>query len=149
MQFRQHQEYARLSSASSDHMIGFGDALRVFREERGLSLRELGTLSGVNFAYIQRLESNDKTAPSDEKVDDLCAALKLTAQRKGVLRALMTMPPVPDSLFDAMRQHPAASVDAFIVAAKVSFRGNRPVTPQDWIVHLDMLDIEVLKKRDK
>ncbi|MBK7901991.1 MAG: helix-turn-helix transcriptional regulator [Proteobacteria bacterium] len=114
-----------------------------------MSLRELGTLSGVNFAYIQRPESNDKTAPSDEKIDDLCGALKLTPQRKGVLRALMTMPAVPDALFDAMRQHPAATVDAFIVAAKVSFRGNRPVTPQDWIAHLDMLDIDVLKKRDK
>ncbi len=128
-------------------MIGFGDALRQFREERGLSLRELGTLSGVNYAYIQRLENNDKTAPSDEKVDALSSALKLTAQRRGVLRALMTMPPVPDALFDAMRQHSAATVDAFLVAAKVSFRGNRPTTAQDWIAQLDMIDIDVLKQR--
>lgn len=128
-------------------MIGFGDALRQFREERGLSLRELGTLSGVNYAYIQRLENNDKTAPSDEKVDALSSALKLTAQRRGVLRALMTMPPVPDTLFDAMRQHSAATVDAFIVASKVSFRGNRPTTVQDWINQLDMIDIDVLKHR--
>ena len=129
-------------------MIGFGDALRLFREERGLSLRELGTLSGVNYAYIQRLESNDKTAPSEEKIDALSSALKLTAQRRGLLRALITMSPVPDALFEAMRQHPPATVDAFIVSSKVSFRGNRPTTVQDWIAQLDMIDISVLKQRD-
>lgn len=128
-------------------MIGFGDALRLFREERGLSLRELGTLSGVNYAYIQRLESNDKTAPSDEKIEALSSALKLTAQRRGLLRELLTMPPVPDALFDAMRQHAAASVDAFIVVSKVSYRGNRPTTVQDWTAQLDLIDIDVLKQR--
>lgn len=128
-------------------MIGFGDALRSFREERGLSLRELGTLSGVNYAYIQRLESNENTAPSDEKIDALCSALKLTPQRKGMLKALMTMDPVPDALFDAMRQHSKATVDAFIVASKVSFRGDRPNSVQAWISQLDMIDIEVLHNR--
>lgn len=129
-------------------MIGFGDALKRFREERGLSLRELDKLSGVNYAYIQRLESNDKTAPSDDKLDDLCSALKLTSQRRGLLRSLLSTPPVPDALFEAMLLHPVATVDAFIIAARVSFRGARPVTPQDWIKQLDEIDIDVLQNRD-
>lgn len=130
-------------------MIGFGDALKRFREERGLSLRELDKLSGVNYAYIQRLESNEKTAPSDEKIEALCSALKLSPQRRELLAALLTMPPVPDALFEAMLQHRAASVDAFIIASRVSFRGARPTTPQDWINKLDYIDIEVLQKRDQ
>lgn len=129
-------------------MIGFGDALKRFREDRGLSLRELDKLSGVNYAYIQRLESNEKVAPSQDKIDALCSALKLSAQRRGVLEALLTMDAVPDALFEAMLTHPPATVDAFIVASRVSFRGTRPTTPQDWIKKLDDIDINILQNRD-
>lgn len=129
-------------------MIGFGDALKRFREDRGLSLRELDKLSGVNYAYIQRLENNEKTAPSDEKLEALYTALKLSSQRRGILTSLLTMPPVPDALFEAMLQHPVATVDAFIVASRVSFRGTRPTTSQDWIRKLDEIDIDVLQNRD-
>jgi HTH-type transcriptional regulator, competence development regulator len=130
-------------------MIGFGDALKRFREDRGLSLRELDKLSGVSYAYIQRLESNDKTAPSEDKIDALCGALKLSAQRRGVLRFLLNTPPVPDALFEAMFEHGAATVDAFVVASRVSFRGTRPTTVQDWIKKLDEIDIDVLENRDQ
>jgi transcriptional regulator with XRE-family HTH domain len=129
-------------------MIGFGDALKRFREERGLSLRELDKLSEVNYAYIQRLENNDKTAPSDDKLDALASALKLTAQRRGVLKCLLTMSPVPDALFEAMLQQPIASVDAFMIASKISFRGTRPISVQDWVAQLDRVDIDILQNRN-
>jgi transcriptional regulator with XRE-family HTH domain len=130
-------------------MISFGDALKRFREERELSLRELDKLSGVSYAYIARLEGNDKTAPSDEKIDALSTALKLSAQRRGILRSLLTVPEVPDGLFEAMLKHPRATVDAFLIAAKISFRGKRPTTADDWIQQLDYVDIEVLQNRDQ
>ena len=130
-------------------MIGFGDALKRFREDRGLSLRELDKLSGVNYAYIQRLESNDRTAPSDDKIDALSGALKLSSQRKGLLRALLSAPPVPDALFEAMFQHSVATVDAFVIASRVSFRGSRPSGADDWIRKLDEIDIDILKNRDQ
>ena len=130
-------------------MIAFGDALRRFREERGLSLRELDKLSGVNYAYIQRLENNDKTAPSEDKLDDLCSALKLTAQRRELLRYLLSSRPIPDALFEAMLLHSVATVDALVIAARVSFRGVRPTTAQDWIKQLDEIDIEILHHRDQ
>jgi transcriptional regulator with XRE-family HTH domain len=125
-------------------MIGFGDALKRFREERGLSLRELDKLSGVNYAYVQRLESNDRTAPSQEKIDALMGALKLTAQRREVLRYLLVSQSVPDGLFEATFQQPGVSADAFVVAARMSFRGTRPVTVQDWVEKLTWIDKEVL-----
>lgn len=129
-------------------MIGFGEALKRFREERGLSLRELDKLSGVSYAYIQRLENNEKTAPSDEVLESLGNALKLSPQRRGVLQCLRTMPAVPDALFEAMLEHAVATVDAFMIAARVSFRGDRPTTSQDWIRQLDFIDVDVLHKRD-
>ena len=128
-------------------MVGFGDALKRFREDRGLSLRELDKLSGVNYAYIQRLESNEKIAPSDEKIDALCGALKLSAQRRELLRVLLSNSPVPDALFDAMFQHGLATVDAFVIASRVSFRGKRPTTALEWIEKLDDIDINVLGNR--
>ena len=129
-------------------MIGFGEALKRYRDERGLSLRELDKLSGVNYAYIQRLENNEKTAPSDEVLESLGNALKLSPQRRGVLQCLRTMPAVPDALFEAMLEHAVATVDAFMIAARVSFRGDRPTTPQDWIRQLDYIDVTILGKRD-
>jgi transcriptional regulator with XRE-family HTH domain len=130
-------------------MIGFGDALKWFREERGLSLRELDKLSEVNYAYIQRLENNEKTAPSDDVVEALSNALKLSPQRRGVIRCLRTMPAVPDALFEGMMRHAAASVDGFMIASRVSFRGDRPTTPEDWIRQLDYIDVDVLRNRDQ
>ena len=128
-------------------MVGFGDALKRFREDRGLSLRELDKLSAVNYAYIQRLESNEKIAPSDEKIDALCSALKLSTQRRELLRVLLSNPPVPDALFEAMFKHGSATVDAFVIASRVSFRGKRPSTAPEWIEKLDDIDINVLGNR--
>jgi transcriptional regulator with XRE-family HTH domain len=130
-------------------MIGFGDALNQFRVERGLSLRELDKLSGVNYAYIQRLESNDRTAPSSEKIDSLMVALKLNAQRREVLRYLLVSPPVPDALFGAVFQNPALSPDAFVVAARMSFRGTKPATIDEWIAKLVWIDKDVLNDGDQ
>jgi transcriptional regulator with XRE-family HTH domain len=129
-------------------MISFGDALKKFREERGLSLRELDKLSEVNYAYIQRLESNDRISPSPEKIDALFSALKLSAQRKEILRYLLVSPPVPDALFGAIVQEPSISADAFVVAARMSFRGTRPVTIDDWKAKLNWIDKEVLVDGD-
>lgn len=129
-------------------MISFGDAVKRFREERGLSLRELDKLSEVNYAYIQRLESNDRISPSPEKIDALFAALKLSAQRKEILRYLLVSPPVPDALFGAIVQEPSISADAFVVAARMSFRGTRPVTIDDWKAKLNWIDKDVLVDGD-
>ena len=37
-----------------------GFLIRFLREQRGLSLRELGRLAGVDHAYIHRLETGEK-----------------------------------------------------------------------------------------
>jgi transcriptional regulator with XRE-family HTH domain len=126
-------------------MISFGDALKKFREERGLSLRELDKLSGVSYAYIQRLENNDRIAPSTEKIDSLMAALKLSPQRKEVLRYLLLAAPVPDALFEAIFRNSGISSDAFMLASKMSFRGSRPSSVEDWESKLSWIDKDVLQ----
>ena len=63
--------------------------LKKFREERGLSLRECARLSGVDHAYIHRLEKGEKTDPSDVVVDNLTRGLKLSARHARLFRFLI------------------------------------------------------------
>ena len=67
------------------NLVDFGSALQFFREERNLSLRELGKLSDVDHAYIHRLESGDKGAPSVEILEKLFRGLKLTSPKRHLL----------------------------------------------------------------
>ena len=67
----------------------FGQTLRDYRERRGLSLRELQILSGVNYSYIHRLEAGVKLMPSKQTVDALSKALKLSAiEKRGLISFL-------------------------------------------------------------
>src|ERR1700685_3593034 len=105
--------------------MNFGSALRHFREERTLSLRELSTLSGVDHAYIHRLEAGDKTAPSSEGWDRLSRGLKLTVHKRRVLELLASTGEMDAHLFELALEVPER-YDLVKVAATMSFRGSRP-----------------------
>jgi HTH-type transcriptional regulator, competence development regulator len=111
--------------------MDFGSALRYFREERTLSLRELAMLSGVDHAYIHRLEAGDKSAPSAEVLEKLAKGLKLSAQKRKVLELLMTIPSMDDALFE-LALEASERLELVRVAASMSFRGERPATKADW-----------------
>ena len=113
-------------------MLRFGDVLKRCREQRGLSLRELKTLSKIDHAYIHRLESGDKVAPSDQVFTDLTRALKVSTRMRDILNVLRNIEGVPDALFEAMQANEDRSTLAFETAAKMSFRGERPSTVEDW-----------------
>jgi transcriptional regulator with XRE-family HTH domain len=55
---------------------GLGVALKTVRERRTLSLREVSQLSTVDHAYVHRLETGEKTSPSQELVGKLLKVLK-------------------------------------------------------------------------
>ena len=55
---------------------GLGVALKTLRERRTLSLREIGQLSSVDHAYVHRLETGEKTNPSEDLVEKLLKVLK-------------------------------------------------------------------------
>src|ERR1700726_2362938 len=74
----------------AESALGF--LLRSLREERGLSLRELGQLSGVDHAYIYRLETGEKEAPSEEVVSKLVRALKAGKRDADMLLYLAAHP---------------------------------------------------------
>ena len=64
----------------------FGVVLRRLRDGRGLSLREVSQLSRLDHAYVHRLETGEKEAPSDETLGRLFRALKPTKRHERILR---------------------------------------------------------------
>jgi HTH-type transcriptional regulator, competence development regulator len=119
--------------------MNFGSALRHFREERTLSLRELSTLSGVDHAYIHRLEAGDKTAPSSDVLDKLSRGLKLTVQKRRVLELLALMGEMDEHLYELALELPDR-YDLVKVAATMSFRGSRPESKADWSEKLNQIE---------
>jgi transcriptional regulator with XRE-family HTH domain len=111
--------------------MSFGYALKKFRDERGLSLRELGTLCKIDHAYVHRLEKDEKTAPSDEVVDTFVRKLKLSSRKASLLRLLVGTT-VPEQLIDVFLEDEDRSLDPIEPIAQMSFRGKRPETPDEW-----------------
>jgi len=101
----------------------FGLLLRRLREERQLSVRALSQLSQVDLAYVSRLESGEKTAPSDEVVRQLIRVLK-PAERLGQILAFLAVAPETDpALVELMWEDATIDADLFRSAAGMVFRG--------------------------
>jgi transcriptional regulator with XRE-family HTH domain len=126
--------------------VDFGSALQFFREERHLSLRELGKLSDVDHAYIHRLESGDKAAPSGEILDKLSRALKLTSLKRQLLDVVMKSGPIDRALFELALREPQR-MGAIQVVATMSFRGARPQSEEEWLTKISQ--IEALMENDR
>ena len=69
----------------------FGSMLRHLREERGLSLAELGEITGVSASYINRIELGERKAPSYPIIEKLARGLNISTS------SLMSTAGVSDS----------------------------------------------------
>lgn len=118
--------------------MSFGYALKKFREDRGLSPRELGKLADIDQAYIYRLEKDEKTSPSEKTVESLVRTLKLTPRRAELLRLLVGKT-VNTMLIDVFIEDENRSLERLEPLALMSFRGKRPETQDDWRTKDDQL----------
>lgn len=118
--------------------MSFGHALRRFREDRSLSLREFGKLCGIDHAYIHRLEREEKTAPSQPVVEAFARTLKLSPRRARLLR-LMVGKTVNHELIDIFVEDEDRPLDLLEPAYQMSFRGKRPATKDEWRRHVERL----------
>ena len=57
--------------------VGFGQALKQFREERRVSQSKLARAAGFDHSYVSRLESGART-PTRDAVEQLATALELS-----------------------------------------------------------------------
>ena len=101
----------------------FGLLLQRLREERRLSLRELGQLAEIDNAYIYRLENGEKESPSDEALTKLIRALKAPKREAEMLRYLAAHPEVDPGLAEHVLTDPTITFEEFSAAAGMAFRG--------------------------
>lgn len=108
-----------------------GLLLQKLREGRGLSLRDLALLADTDHAYIYRLETGDKEAPSEEVLSKLIRALKPGKRDADMLRYVAEHSDTDAGLVAYVLENPTVSTDVFTAAAGTFYRGNaRPEYPK-------------------
>jgi len=108
-----------------------GFLLQRLREQRGLSLRELAQLAGIDHAYIYRLEAGEKASPSEEILTKLSRALKVGKREADILRYLAEHPGVDPGLVAHTLADTTVTIEEFSSVAGVAFRGaGRPDYPK-------------------
>ena len=118
---------------------GLGAALRALRERRTLSQRELSELSDVDNAYINRLESGEKTNPTPDTLAKLIRALKAPERDAAMVKWLADHADASVELVKYVLDHVEIPVDYFISAAGMRFRGDARPTPEKLIERVKRL----------
>jgi len=108
-----------------------GLLLQKLREGRGLSLRDLALLADTDHAYIYRLETGDKEAPSEEVLSKLIRALKPGKREADMLRYVAEHSDTDAGLVVYVLEDTTVSIEVFTAAAGTFYRGNvRPEYPK-------------------
>jgi HTH-type transcriptional regulator, competence development regulator len=100
--------------------------LKGLRDRRDLSLRDVAQHSEVDHAYIYRLETGAKEAPSDEVINKLVSALTPPERDVEILRFLVSHPNVDANLVEFVRADANISFDEFHMLTTVVNRGAHP-----------------------
>ena len=108
---------------------GLGAALRKLRERRTLSLREISQLSGIDHAYVHRLETGEKASPSEELLAKLLRVLKPRERDAEIVKWLATHPEADAALVEHVLDDETVSVEIFTAAAGVRYRGSARPDP--------------------
>lgn len=100
--------------------------LKNLRDNRSLSLRDVAQRSEIDHAYIYRLETGAKEAPSNDVINKLVSALALTERDEQILHFLASHPNIDAKLVEFIRADPNISYDEFHMLTTVVNRGARP-----------------------
>ena len=115
---------------------GLGVALRKLRERRTLSLREVSQLSTVDHAYVHRLETGEKTSPSEELVGKLLRVLKPTERETDIVKWLTDHSEADPDLVEYVLDDESINVELFTAAAGVRHRGSARPDPATLIARI-------------
>lgn len=115
---------------------GLGVALHKLRERRTLTLRELSQLSTVDHAYVHRLETGEKTSPSDELIGKLLKVLKPTEREADIVKWLTNHTEADPGLVEYAFEDETIGADVFTMAAGARHRGNTRPDPATLIARI-------------
>ena len=100
--------------------------LKGLREHSKLSLREVAQRSGVDHAYIHRLETGVKESPSEDVINKLIAALLITNRDADILKFISKHPSVDAGIMDFVKKDKKVTFEEFHILTTVVNRGARP-----------------------
>lgn len=103
-----------------------GHWLRGLREKRDLSLRDVAQRGEVDHAYVYRLETGAKEAPSDEVIGKLVTALSPSKRDAEILRYLAANSNIEVALVDFVQKDETVTFDEFRMLTTAVNRGARP-----------------------
>ena len=63
----------------------FSKEIRNAMKEKGISIRELGRVTDIDFSFLSRILRGERTPPSNEKIKDIARALDLDSEKLFVL----------------------------------------------------------------
>lgn len=115
---------------------GLGIALRILRERRTLSLREMSQLSNVDHAYVHRLETGEKASPSDELLVKLLKVLKPTERDAEIMKWLSAHPEADADLVTFVMEDESTTFEHFTAAAGIRHRGDTRPDPATLIARV-------------
>lgn len=118
---------------------GFGTLLRSLREQRKYSLRELAEFSGVDHAYIFRLEKGEKESPSEDVLARLTRVLKPDERVIQMLSYLSEHPQVDADLVRHVLGDSSVAYDVFEMAAATSYRGAARPEPAKLVARIQKI----------
>ena len=102
---------------------GLGVALRKLRERRTLSLREVSQLANVDHAYVHRLETGEKTSPSEELVGKLLKVLKPSQREAEIVKWLSDHSDADPDLVAFALDDETVGIELFSATAGIRHRG--------------------------
>ncbi len=108
---------------------GFGAALKWLRERRTLSGREFSLLADLDNAYEYRLETGEKTNPSDDVLDKLVRALKPSDRDGRILRWLAEHSDSDPKYVAHVLEDQSVKFDEFAIGAAMMHRGRVRAEP--------------------
>lgn len=128
-----------------------GANIKRFREERGMSAKELADKSGVSKSYLSELENpKDGTKkPSAEVLYELARALGV-AMSDLMGRPIITAPRQvpPRSLKNFIKAHPGLPKADIEMLSQIQFRGEPPKTRERWeFIYQAIKNSEAMDKR--
>lgn len=107
--------------------------MRALRERRELSLRDLGTLAGVDHAYISKIERGEKEPPPEDTFGRLVRYLKPSPHELAILKFLHGTPDVDPALALQALDDTEATPELLAIAISVRHRGTARPTPAQLI----------------
>jgi transcriptional regulator with XRE-family HTH domain len=120
-------------AGATSETVTFGQRLRRYRTESGMSLTALAEAAGVSKGYLSSLESDEhQRRPSAEVLYALAQQLGVTmSDLMGRKLLPAASPEIPDSLAAFAEEAKLNEADTAMLAS-IRFRGEQPRTAERW-----------------